>query len=104
MGLVRRESSRLVSADPVVHALLSFAQVDQPFPPQVASTDGVRLELVSRRDPEKALEEFKDAFTVETAQLMPAADSSERTAEKIDADIHIPLLLKEALNNSSMDF
>ncbi|MFC0156258.1 XopB/HopD1 family type III secretion system effector [Xanthomonas dyei] len=102
-GLVRRESSRLVSADPVVHALLSFAQVDQPFPSQVASTDGVRLELVSRRDPEKALEEFKDAFTVETAQLMSAADSSERTSEQIDADIHIPLLLK-AIERGSAAF
>lgn len=103
MGLVRREAGRLVSADPVVHALLSFAQVDQPVPSQVASTDGVRLELVSRRDPEKALEEFKEAFTVKTAQLMPAANSLERKAEQINADIHIPLLLK-AIERGSAAF
>lgn len=59
--------------------------------------------MASRRDPEKALEEFKDAFTVETAQLMPTADSSERTAEQIDADIHIPLLLK-AIERGSAAF
>lgn len=103
MGLVRTEAGRLVSADPVVHALLSFAQVDQPVPSQVASTDGVRLELVSRRDPEKALEEFKDAFTVKNAQLMPAANSLERKAEEINADIHIPLLLK-AIERGSAAF
>ncbi|CAD0302639.1 XopB/HopD1 family type III secretion system effector [Xanthomonas hortorum] len=103
VGSVRRESGRLVSDNPVVHALLSFAQADQPFPSQAASIEGVRLEMASRRDPGKALEEFKDAFTVETAQLMPTADSSERTAEQIDADIHIPLLLK-AIERGSAAF
>jgi hypothetical protein len=47
-----------------------------------------------RDDIEKALEEFKGAFTVEKAQLMSSANSSERVDEDVNADIHIPLLLK----------
>ncbi|KPW68080.1 Type III effector HopD1, partial [Pseudomonas amygdali pv. ciccaronei] len=36
LGSVRRESGSLVSDNPVVQALLSFAQADQAFPPQAA--------------------------------------------------------------------
>nr|WP_313771566.1 type III effector [Pseudomonas syringae] len=78
-----------------MHALLAFAQADQAFPPQAASIAGVQLEMRPRRDIEKALEEFKGAFTVEKAQLMSGANSSsERVDEDVNADIHIPLLLK----------
>jgi hypothetical protein len=78
-----------------VQALLSFAQADQAFPPQAASIAGVQLEMRPRRDDiEKALEEFKGAFTVEKANLMSGANSSERVDEDVNADIHIPLLLK----------
>lgn len=94
IGSVRRDSGNLVSDNPVVQALLSFAQADQAFPPQAASIAGVQLEMRPRRDIEKALEEFKGAFTVEKAQLMSGANSSERVDEDVNADIHIPLLLK----------
>ncbi|MFA1030731.1 XopB/HopD1 family type III secretion system effector [Pseudomonas syringae] len=94
IGSVRRDSGSLVSDNPVVHALLAFAQADQAFPPQAASIDGVQLEMRPTRDIEKALEEFKGAFTVEKAQLMSGANSSERVDEDVNADIHIPLLLK----------
>lgn len=94
IGSVRRDSGSLVSDNPVVQALLSFAQADQAFPPQAASIAGVQLEMRPRRDIEKALEEFKGAFTVVKAQLMSGANSSERVDEDVNADIHIPLLLK----------
>ncbi|MFA0924069.1 XopB/HopD1 family type III secretion system effector [Xanthomonas fragariae] len=94
VGSVHRKDGRVISDHPVVQAMLSFVQADQALPPQAASIKGVKLEIRPRRDPEKALEEFKAAFTVEKAQLMPDADSSERVSEEINADIHIPLLLK----------
>ncbi|KPY11042.1 Type III effector HopD1 [Pseudomonas savastanoi pv. glycinea] len=94
IGSVRRDSGSLVSDNPVVQALLSFVQADQAFPPQAASIAGVQLEMRSRRDIEQALEELKGAFTVEKAQLMSGGSSSERVDEDVNADIHIPLLLK----------
>ncbi|CTP85178.1 hypothetical protein XTPLMG730_1038 [Xanthomonas translucens pv. phlei] len=71
-GAVRLENQRLVSDDPVIHALLSFAQANQPLPGPIASNPDAptTLEICAHPDLEDALEAFKDAFMVKQANLL----------------------------------
>ncbi|PPU99511.1 type III effector [Xanthomonas hyacinthi] len=93
-GAVRRNAEGLLSDDPVVHALLAYVQADQEIPAEIASSDISSLELHAHPQLATAVDAFKRAFTVETADLVSHADASGRATEQIDADIHIAMLLK----------
>nr|WP_246432389.1 XopB/HopD1 family type III secretion system effector [Xanthomonas theicola] len=93
-GSVHHNGQRLVCDDPVIDALLTYAQTDQPAPPHIANGTASRLEMHAHPGLEAALATFKRAFTVETADLVSHTDTAERTTERIDADIHIAMLMK----------
>ncbi|OAX56930.1 XopB/HopD1 family type III secretion system effector [Xanthomonas graminis] len=96
-GAVRLENQRLVSDDPVIHALLSFVQANAPLPEQIASNSNAPTTLEIRAHPQlnEALKAFKETFMVGQANLLSATDpSGARVYDEIDGDIHIALLQK----------
>ncbi|MGL0786736.1 XopB/HopD1 family type III secretion system effector [Xanthomonas translucens] len=96
-GAVRLENRSLVSDDPVIHALLSFAQANEPLQARIASNPDAptTLEICAHPELEEALEAFKKAFMVEQANLLSASDpSGARVYDDVKGDIHIAVLQK----------
>ncbi|UKE45932.1 MULTISPECIES: XopB/HopD1 family type III secretion system effector [Xanthomonas translucens group] len=96
-GAVRLENRSLVSDDPVIHALLSFAQANEPLQARIASNPDAptKLEICAHPELEEALEAFKKAFMVEQANLLSASDpSGARVYDDVKGDIHIAVLQK----------
>ncbi|UKE74847.1 XopB/HopD1 family type III secretion system effector [Xanthomonas graminis] len=96
-GAVRLENQRLVSDDPVIHALLSFVQANHPLPGPIASNPHAPTTLEIRAHPhlEVALEAFKDALMVKQANLLSPTDpSGVRVYDEVKGDIHIAVLQK----------